>query len=151
EDHSTVSCVTPCPELKTQTTLPSGVMKCVDSCPYGQFRFRRRNGSYICQTHCTGFEKALELDDGSIECIVNNCQDPTPVLQLNQSSSSGYQCVTTAECTLPQTTYTSDDITQVNSLILIGTTRLNVWKVAQGTKYPEDLIMEPLYVLILVQ
>ncbi|KAA6322969.1 MAG: hypothetical protein EZS28_054368, partial [Streblomastix strix] len=63
EDHSTVSCVTPCPELKTQTTLPSGVMKCVDSCPYGQFRFRRRDGSYICQTHCTGFEKALELEN----------------------------------------------------------------------------------------
>ncbi|KAA6311559.1 MAG: hypothetical protein EZS28_056103 [Streblomastix strix] len=88
-------------------------MKCVDSCPYGQFRFRRRDGSYICQTHCTGFEKALEFDDGTIECIVNNCQDPTPVLKLNQSSSSGYQCVALSECTLPQTTYTSDDITQV--------------------------------------
>ncbi|KAA6368581.1 MAG: hypothetical protein EZS28_035892, partial [Streblomastix strix] len=109
----TVSCVTPCPELKTQTTLPSGVMKCVDSCPYGQFRFRRRDGSYVCQTHCTGFEKALELDDGTIECVVNNCQDPTPVLKLNQYFSSGYQCVALSECTLPQTTYTSDDITKV--------------------------------------
>ncbi|KAA6389932.1 MAG: hypothetical protein EZS28_014540, partial [Streblomastix strix] len=113
EDHTTVSCVTPCPALKTSTILPTEVMKCVDSCPYGKFRFRRRDGSYICQTQCTDFEKALELDDGSIECIVNNCQDPTPVLQLNQSSSSGYQCVTTAECTLPQTTYTFNDITQV--------------------------------------
>ncbi|KAA6383947.1 MAG: hypothetical protein EZS28_020526, partial [Streblomastix strix] len=113
ENHLTVYCVTPCPALKTQTTLPSGVMKCVDSCPYGQFRFRRRDGSYVCQTHCTGFEKALELDDGSIQCIVNNCQDPTPVLQLDQSSSSGYQCVAVEGCTLPQTSYTFDDITQV--------------------------------------
>ncbi|KAA6402885.1 MAG: putative MAP kinase kinase family domain protein [Streblomastix strix] len=113
EDHSTVSCVIHCSELKTYTTLPSGLMKCVDSCPYGQFRFRRRDGSYVCQTHCTGFEKALEFDDGTIECVVNNCQDPTPVLQLKQSSSSGYQCITVAECMLPQTTYTFDDITKV--------------------------------------
>ncbi|KAA6361585.1 MAG: hypothetical protein EZS28_042888, partial [Streblomastix strix] len=100
ENHTTITCVEQCPELKTNTTLPTGVLKCVNACPAGQSRFRYPNGTFKCQPRCSGSEKAIELLNSTVVCVTNDCQlridpehdevTPPPVLTLDSDSPLGY-------------------------------------------------------------
>ncbi|KAA6388432.1 MAG: hypothetical protein EZS28_016042, partial [Streblomastix strix] len=110
DNHVTITCQDQCSSLKTPTELSTSIKKCVDACPAGQFRFRYHNGSYSCQRQCSGYEKALQYGDGTVACVVNNCQDPTPVLSVGTSTTS---CVNTNGCPSGQTAYESDDDSQV--------------------------------------